>query len=169
MDRKARTYLDAGWRWVKGINDLWSVSAMIGASGIAIWTCLKDTPGPVCAGIVLWVFASIPWMRYGWRRLRADNRDASLLLGLWSVQKSTEHEKDYVAVWKFLEDNTVIVKTTQYVRQGKWSLEPTRVLINWDEIQGIWDTFHRPLKPGGVLGDCWDGLNTVHAAKVTGG
>lgn len=103
----------------------------------------------------------------------SDAEEIKRLVGSWTVRKNTPCEPRYLAVWIFSEDNQVVSDREGDHATGRWCVEPTRMLIQWDRPlssgEQCYDTFHRPINPSGVQGDSWggwDGLSKVRATKA---
>jgi hypothetical protein len=104
----------------------------------------------------------------------SDAEETQLLLGSWTVRKTIPTEPRYLAVWDFYERGRVVCKTEQYQALGKWRMEPTRVLVEWNQPlctgEPCYDVFHRPIRPADNPGDSWGGwygLNKLRATKAS--
>ena len=90
------------------------------------------------------------------RASQPANPEITLLLGEWDIAYWS-----YRGTWTFLKDGRVL--STNGPKEGKWSLEKSRVLIQWTEK--AWDSFHRPLDSVKATGDSSLGMKLINAKK----
>lgn len=158
-------WIDRFWKWIDRAEILGTAVAVLSSAAVAMWSYLKNMPGPEIATLGIVVFAAIMLVTVCLLRLKSqkpiakdrssDSDEIRLLIGSWTVRKSTRSEPAYLAVWAFTADHGVTADTQHYHAAGRWHLEPTRVLIQWDTPlssgEQCYDTFHRPINADNVL------------------
>lgn len=89
--------------------------------------------------------------------LGKKDADLRLLVGTWDVTASN----GYAGKWTFSPDGKV---SNGAGGNGKWIVEPARVKIVWGE--SCWETFNRPIKPTGVIGESCIKDKVIRAHRV---